>query len=375
MHKLQTTYHIRKEGVMINKNILVNDIRAGMIMASDAVGTNGQVVVPKSTVLSQRYMARLTNAGLKTISVYIPDYIATPEELEEEAPLENRLKDTKEYQDFRRELLAVAGDISEVFERLMMNPRSDIDTDGLIDKIKSFSEKYGETLHVLELLQAARDFDDSIYIHTVGVTLISIIIGIKAQFTEEQLRELILCSIFHDIGKITIPEELLNKQGRLTEDELEEIRSHTTLGYSLLTQTTLPEHVALCALYHHERFDGSGYPDGLNGQKIPFYARYVAIADVYYAMTSKRPYREDICTFDVVAGFEKDGYSKYDVAGLLPFLNCLAQSLIGSHVILNDGTDGKLIMLNERLTRPIIKVASEFVDLMKHPELEIIKVM
>ncbi|MCR5822856.1 MAG: HD domain-containing protein [Lachnospiraceae bacterium] len=360
---------------MINKNILVNDIRAGMIMASDAVGTNGQVVVPKSTVLSQRYMARLTNAGLKTISVYIPDYIATPEELEEEAPLENRLKDTKEYQDFRRELLAVAGDISEVFERLMMNPRSDIDTDGLIDKIKSFSEKYGETLHVLELLQAARDFDDSIYIHTVGVTLISIIIGIKAQFTEEQLRELILCSIFHDIGKITIPEELLNKQGRLTEDELEEIRSHTTLGYSLLTQTTLPEHVALCALYHHERFDGSGYPDGLNGQKIPFYARYVAIADVYYAMTSKRPYREDICTFDVVAGFEKDGYSKYDVAGLLPFLNCLAQSLIGSHVILNDGTDGKLIMLNERLTRPIIKVASEFVDLMKHPELEIIKVM
>ncbi len=360
---------------MFNKNILVSDIRAGMIMAADAVGANGSVVVPKSTVLSQRYVARLNTAGIKAISVYIPDYIATPEELKESAPQENRLKDTKEYQEFRRELLAVAGDLSEVFERLMINPRSDIQSDALVDSIRELSGKYGETLHVLELLQASRDFDDSIYIHTVGVCLISIIIGIKAQFNEEQLNMLILCSIFHDIGKITIPEELLNKQGRLTEDELEEIRSHTSLGYSLLSQTRLPEEVSSCALYHHERFDGSGYPEQLKGQDIPFYARYVAIADVYYAMTSKRPYREDICTFDVVSAFEKDGYSKYDVAGLIPFLNCLAQSFIGSHVILNDGTDGKIIMLNERLTRPIIKIASEFVDLMKHPELEIIKVM
>ena len=68
---------------MFNKNIRVADIRAGMIMASDAVGAGGDVIVPKSTVLSQRYMARLTNAGIKTISVYIPDYIATPEELKE----------------------------------------------------------------------------------------------------------------------------------------------------------------------------------------------------------------------------------------------------------------------------------------------------
>ncbi len=360
---------------MFNKNILVNDIRAGMIMAADAVGANGSVVVPKSTVLSQRYMARLTNAGIKAISVYIPDYIATPEELRESAPQENRIKDTQEYQDFRRDLLAVAGELSEVFERLMINPRAAIDSDYLISSIKEFSGKYGETIHVLELLQASRDFDDSIYIHTVGVCLISIIIGLKAQFSDQQLNELILCSIFYDIGKITIPEELLNKQGRLTEDELEEIRSHTTLGYSLLSQTSLPEFVSLCALYHHERYDGSGYPDGLKGQDIPFYARYIAIADVYYAMTSKRPYREDICTFDVVSAFEKDGYSKYDVAGLIPFLNCLAQSFIGSHVILNDGTDGKIIMLNERLTRPIVKVASEFVDLMRHSELEIIKVM
>ncbi len=360
---------------MFNKNILVSDIRAGMIMASDAIGANGSVVVPKSTVLSQRYVSRLTNAGVKAISVYIPDYIATPEELKESSPQENHLKDTKEYQDFRRELLAVAGDLSEVFERLMMNPRSDIDSATLIASLRNLSGKYGETIHVLDLLQAARDFDDSIYIHTVGVCLISIIIGLKAQFNEEQLNELILCAIFHDIGKITIPEELLNKQGRLTEDELEEIRSHTTLGYSLLSQTNLPEDVSLCALHHHERFDGTGYPDGLAGQRIPFYARYVAIADVYYAMTSKRPYREDICTFDVVSAFEKDGYSKYDVAGLIPFLKCLAQSFIGSHVILNDGTDGKVIMLNERLTRPIVQIASEFVDLMRHPELEIIKVM
>ena len=360
---------------MFNKNILVTAIRAGMILAADAIGPNGAVVVPKNTVLSQRYTARLMNAGVKAISVSIPDYIATPEELKESAPQENRITDTQEYQDFRRDLLAAAGNFSEVFERMMVNPKSDIKPEELVDDINRLSEKYGGTIHVLELLQASRDFDDSIYIHSVGVSLTSRIIGLKAQFDESQLHDLLLCAIFHDIGKITIPEETLNKQERLTEEELEEIRSHTTLGYQLLIKTNLPDFVALCALNHHERYDGSGYPDGIAGQKIPLFARYVAVADVYYAMTSKRPYREDICAFDVITAFEKDGYQKYDVGALLPFLNTLAQSLIGSHVILNDGTDGKIIMLNERLTRPIIKVASEFVDLMKHSELEIIKVM
>lgn len=360
---------------MINKNILTESIRSGMILAMDAIGPGGKVIVPKNTVLSQRFATRLANAGVRAVSVFIPDYIATEEEKEVPKPVTFVDRKDSETQNFRRALLEAAGNLSEALETIMVNPKADIDHEGLVASITALSEKYGNTLRVLELLQASRDFDDSIYIHSVGVALIARIVGIKAGVTEEKLHDLVLCALYHDIGKITIPEELLNKQGRLSEDELDEVRTHTTLGYTLLSKTNLPTFVAECALYHHERNDGSGYPDGITSDHIPLYAKYIAVADVYYAMTSKRSYREDICAFDVVMAFEEDGYKKYDVSALIPFLNCIAQSQIGSHVILNDGTEGNIIMLNKRLTRPIIKVGNEFIDLMRRSELEIIKIV
>ena len=362
---------------MLNKNIPTKEIRSGMILSADAVDITGKVVSAKNTVLSPRIVQALIRHEINEVHVFIPDRILKETDLITHTEPEKTFNDTidPEQKNFRKALLQIAGDLSEMFESLMINPAAHYDFDSLVNKANSLSERYGNTLRVLELLQSARDLDDTVYIHSVGVALISRIIGIKAQMNTETLHELVLSALFHDIGKMTISEDVLNKNGRLTEDELEEVRSHTVLGYGILSKTRLPHFVAECALYHHERYDGSGYPDGVKGDAIPLYASYVAIADVYYAMTSKRTYRDDICAFDVLTAFEDDGYQKYNVSGLLPFLNCIAQSQIGAHVILNNGSEGNIIMLNKRLTRPIIKVGSEFIDLSRKTELEIIKVV
>lgn len=360
---------------MLNKNILISDIRPGMILGADAINARGEVVLQKNTVLAQHHEFKLKTFGIKAINVSIPDYLATPEELKHKTPGENPLKSTDEYKNFRRTILNIANTLSEVFDSITKDPSSRVDYEDLIASIGDVATACGSSLHLLELLQCSRDFEDSIYAHSVNVTLISRIIGRKAQFDDKQMHDLLLSSLFHDIGKTCIPDEILYKPEPLKDSERETIKTHSTLGYSLLIQTELPEFVALAALHHHEHYDGSGYPDGIAGNKIPLYARFVAVADVYNAMTSKRPYRDEICPFEVIAGFEEDGFQHYEPAALLPFLNSLAQSQIGATVTLNNGKSGKIIMLNERLTRPIIQIGNEFIDLMKHPNLEIVRLI
>jgi putative nucleotidyltransferase with HDIG domain len=360
---------------MIVKSISVNDLRAGMILYADTVNSRNEVIVPRNTVLSQRHLARFMASGVKEITVMIPDYIATPEEIREFEPKENPLKSTEEYKEFRKSILAIANKLSESFEKILEDPALPIEASPMIAAVNDVSEKSGSTLHLLELLQCSRDFEDSIFVHSVSVALISRIIGIKAGFNDTQMSDIILCSLYHDIGKLQIPEEILNKPEPLLDEERETIKTHTTLGYSTLVRTSLPEYVALCALHHHEHYDGTGYPAGLKGQKIPLYARYVAVADVYNAMTSKRPYRNEICPFNVIDGFEKEGLQQFDPAALFPFLSCLAQSMIGATVLLSDGSMGKIILLNDRFTKPIVQVSTGFVDLVKRPDLEIKKII
>ena len=129
--------------------------------------------------------------------------------------------------------------------------------------------------------------------HAVNVARLSMQIGKCLGFDTESLMLLYTAGLFHDIGKMLVPEELLEKPATLSRDEYRIIQWHTTLGYGLLSQ--MPDSIhstaAEAALYHHERVDGSGYL-GMRGKEIPLFARIIAIADVLDALTANRPYRE-----------------------------------------------------------------------------------
>ena len=360
---------------MLTKTISISEIRPGMILNTDAINKRNEMIAPKNTVLSSRHMINFSASGIRMVNVMIPNYIATPEELELSKAAENPLKKTEEYRRFRKGIIALAGALRKSYEWILNEPETYESANDLVDKVFSITEEAGSPLRILEFLQCCRDFQDSIYLHSANVALITKVIGTKSGFNDTQLKKLVLGALFHDIGKLGIPDEVLNKVGPLKKDERELIRKHATIGYTYLLQTGLPEFIALCALHHHERYDGSGYPMGLDGRKTPLYARYVAVADVYDAMTSRRTYREEMCPFEVISEFEEKGTELFDSAALLPFLSSIAQSLVGSTVVLSNGSMGKLIMLNEKFTRPTVQVGSDFVNLMEHPELSISKVI
>lgn len=154
---------------------------------------------------------------------------------------------------------------------------------------KRISEQAART--ILKALDAK---DHYTFGHSMRVAYFSLVTGAEAGLSSEEMYELELSAIFHDIGKIGTPDAVLNKPSRLTEEEFQIMKQHPEQSWQILQDFTHFEKIAFNARSHHERFDGKGYPQGLKGDHIPVAARIILIADTFDAMTSTRPYRKGL---------------------------------------------------------------------------------
>ena len=148
--------------------------------------------------------------------------------------------------------------------------------------------------------------------HSVRVAEYSALIGERAGWTEDAIRNLKYIALLHDIGKVGIPDNVLNKPGKLTEEEFNIIKSHTTIGGEILKEIETINEVSSGAMYHHERYDGRGYPSGLSGDEIPAVARIICIADAYDAMNSKRVYRDSLSPEVIRAELQNGRGTQFD---------------------------------------------------------------
>ena len=197
------------------------------------------------------------------------------------------------------------------------------------------------------------------------------------QLSPEDSRLLTRCGFLYDIGKCMLPEEVLFKNGKLSDLEFDLIKTHAFLGKVLLTrQPDIDEHILNATLQHHERSDGSGYPQKLTSAEIDRFAGMVAIVDVYEAMTSARSYREPLCAYQVVSLFQEQSLQKYDLNSINNFLNHLIDDFIGSYVKLSNGLAGKVLMKNSNdLARPLVLCGEQVVDLAHEKGLSIVAII
>jgi putative nucleotidyltransferase with HDIG domain len=207
------------------------------------------------------------------------------------------------------------------------------------------------------MLHNLRSSDDSVYSHSLNVAMISRILGRWLRWSRADLDTLMIAGLIHDVGKITIPEEVLNKEEKLTDEEFALIRQHPEAGYELVKDLPIDERIKKAVLQHHERCDGSGYPSGADGDDLDDFAMVIAIADVYDAMTAARKYRAPLCPFQVIREFERDGYHKFNTRFLLTFLRRIATTYQNNRVILSDGQAAKIILLNQHnLADPLVQL-------------------
>jgi len=162
-----------------------------------------------------------------------------------------------------------------------------------IEELKTEKQKVCE-MAAKTILKALDAKDHYTYGHSMRVTYFSLVVGKQLELTDTEMYDLQLSALFHDIGKIGTPDEVLNKPSRLTDEEFGIMKQHPSMSYEILKDFEVFEKVARNAKHHHERYDGRGYPDQLKGEEIPLYARIILIADTFDAMTSTRVYRKGL---------------------------------------------------------------------------------
>ena len=148
--------------------------------------------------------------------------------------------------------------------------------------------------------------------HSFRVAEYAAMIAEKMGWDATEISNLKDAVYMYDVGKIGIPDAILNKPTSLTEEEYELIKAHTVIGADILKNITIIDHVAEIAKYHHERYDGKGYPDGLAGEEIPIHARIVAVADSYDAMSSKRIYRDALSQEQIRKEIQENRGKQFD---------------------------------------------------------------
>ncbi|MDF2513494.1 MAG: hypothetical protein K0S04_3360 [Herbinix sp.] len=350
--------------------ITTDQAEVGMMVANDVYSPTDQLIITKGTVLDDRMITRLRFYNIYGLVVYQVEEDRKAKEVKEVSYIE-MLRSTEEFKKFNRTYVQTVDHVEQSFNGIISGS-AEIDVDMLLRETDHLLEEGRNGAHIFEMLHGIRNYDDLTFVHSLNVSLICNIFGGWLKLPKEDIKQLTLAGLLHDIGKLMIPREILTKDGKLNDQEFKVVKTHPVKAYQAIKDAPIDIRVKYAALMHHERCDGSGYPNGFVGDQIDSFSKIVAIADVYDAMTSNRRYRHAICPFDVVENFERDGFLKYDPGYLMTFMERIVVSYMHNIVRLNDGREGEVIMINKlALSRPVIRIGSGFVDLSKEHKLMI----
>ncbi len=201
--------------------------------------------------------------------------------------------------------------------------------------------------------------DDYLYSHSINVAILGGGIGMALEYSDSQLLNLCVACLLHDLGLLKIPEKIIKKPGKLNKDEFAQVIKHTSYGLDLLANISdMPDSVQEVITQHHERMDGTGYPEGKWGPDITESAKIVAIVEVYEAMTHPRPYRgEKIIPYEGVRQVVQDAKSAFDPRLVKKFLKFITPYPLGSFVLLNNNEIGRVVQTHEEHPlRPVVDV-------------------
>jgi len=231
--------------------------------------------------------------------------------------------------------------------------------------------------HLFGLLHNLQAKDDYTYRHNIGVGVLAALLGKWLGLGEQDIAELTMAATLHDVGKMQIPLEVLNKPGRLTDEEFALIKKHPEYGYEMLQTTSgSTERDLLVALQHHERQDGSGYPLGIRGEEMDYFSRIVAVCDVYHAMSSRRAYHEPAPFYQILNQMTANKFGEFDPHIVNVFIDRMMQMMVGNEVQLSDRRVGLIVLIHSSdPLRPLVKIGDAFVDLRQTPELQIEQVL
>lgn len=281
----------------------------------------------------------------------------------EEAGIQDKLPPAQtNFDEEIKEAQRLRGEADLLVREFLQNARlgKDIDTGKVAGAVGRMVDSVFRNQDALTSLARLKSFDDYTFAHCVNVCILSLALGRQMGLERADLEDLGTGAILHDIGKMLVPGKVLNKPGKLTDEEFTIMKRHAELGGDMLSGAKIGEAAMLVALQHHERFDGSGYYKGLAKDDIHIFARIAAVADVYDAMTSKRIYQAGMVPEEALKRLYLMRGTHFQPEIVETLIKCLGIYPIGTFVELNTGELAVVKMVNRsHPMQPVIQLLSD----------------
>lgn len=344
------------------KQVSLSNAHEDMVLAKDVLDDHGRVLLSAGAQLREESIRLLGKHTIQAVWIKSENSKAN-RQLAAVPSLIDAAKRVKLLGDIES---AFTSDVA-LFHQL---PLLQVTVTNIVDDLRSRPD-------LLIYLSDISHKSEYLFIHSVNVGVFAITIGLAMNLPVNDVVCLGIGGLLHDLGKIKITKEIIDKRGPLAKDEFEQIKEHARYGYNILRRNPAVDHrILLTALQHHERHDGNGYPWGLSGNEVYPLARIAAVADVYDALTTDRVYRTRIHSADAIRMINEGAGTQFDPQVVAAFNKVAVPYTIGSGVMLNNGRPGAVVRLNSaNPSRPVVWTSNGIVDLLEEADFKIASVI
>lgn len=341
---------------------------AGMLLTEDICTEAGACLIPKGTFVTEDLEKKVKRFRLKPIQVEIYDDNLIVEEIK---GFENNITKREMSAELTQSYSEAKQEVKEVLDSI--NSGKSLDSRNVDHALVNIRKNVHDSFDVLKCIDSIRTVDEYTYAHCVNVSLLAMTLARWLGYDDKVVEEIAKAGLLHDVGKAKVSPNILNKKGSLIPEEFEEIKNHTTYGYRMVeNMNDISKGIKMGVLMHHERTDGSGYPLAAKGDQIHQYAKVLAIADVYDAMTSDKVYSRRRSVFEVLRYMQDEMANLLDRIMLNVFVERIVCHYIGDFVMLNTGEIGELMHVNPLYPlKPIVRIQNVFVDLFYEKDVEL----
>lgn len=315
--------------------VSVSLLQPGMKVERTVYGSRGEILIFKGGNLTNAFIKKLEEHAIPF--VYIDDGLRS-EGITMSSAGANLLKVNVQDVVAKETRVAAVRQVKNILLETKESGRLVIEPQVVYSTVNQFTSQLLSSKSLMVNLVDLRTQDDYTFAHSVNVCVLSLMTGITLGFNNEELANLGVGALLHDLGKVKIPDEILNKPGKLTREEFSTIKMHTTYGYNLiLNAKNLDKTHAMIAYQHHESFDGSGYPLGIKEEKFIVQAQIISIADKFDALTADRVYRRSFPPHEAYEMCAASGNYLFKEHIVNAFLYNIAAYPSGSLVEINNG--------------------------------------